>query len=59
MKNIFKGVFSVLLFSSLLYAQHPKEVQKNELEEIKALALLNKAKIEVKTAFDMGLNPLR
>lgn len=54
MKNIFKGVFAVLLFSSLLYAQQPKEVQKNELEEIKALSLLNKAKIEVKTAFDMG-----
>jgi thiol:disulfide interchange protein DsbC len=38
----------------VLFAQQPKEVQKSELEEIKTLAILHKANIEVKNAFDVG-----
>jgi thiol:disulfide interchange protein DsbC len=40
--------------SSLLFAQQPKEVEKKVLEEIKTLAILHKANIEVKNAFDVG-----
>lgn len=54
MINLFKSAFTVLFLSSVLFAQQPKEVQKSELEEIKTLAILHKANIEVKNAFDIG-----
>ena len=54
MTNLFKGAFLVVFLTTLLNAQDPKEVGKNELQEIKSLALLEKANIEVKKAFDIG-----
>lgn len=54
MINLFKSTLLVAFMSSLLFAQQPKEVKKSELEEIKTLAILHKANIEVKNAYDIG-----
>ncbi|MFA7084483.1 MAG: thioredoxin fold domain-containing protein [Arcobacteraceae bacterium] len=54
MKNLFKALFMVLILSSSLVADKPKGVQSNELKEIKSLAILHKAQIDVSNAYDMG-----
>lgn len=54
MIHLFKTALAVAFISTLLFAQQPKEVEKKELEEIKTLAILHKANIEVKNAFDVG-----
>ncbi len=54
MLNLFKSAMALAFLSTLLYAQQPKEVSKNELQEIKSLPILQKANIDVKKAFDIG-----
>ncbi len=54
MFKLFMSAFALLFFSSALLAQQPKEVQKSELDEIRALALISNANIQVNKAFDIG-----